>query len=65
MHCREAVMPILVEKRMKHWAAVIRFPFIDPKCGVVRARRNLIRLVERHGEIARKIGINIARVYSL
>ena len=66
MNARPEVMPILVEKRMKKWLAIIRCPLIARKCTPARARRNLIRLLSRYPEIAeRKFNLTIPEIYSL
>jgi hypothetical protein len=65
MHCRENVMPILIERRMKKWRSILRCPNIAPGCKPSRARRNLIRLVARHEAIAKKLGLTIAGIYAL
>ncbi len=65
MHCREQVMPVLVERKMKKWRSILRCPNIAPQCTPARARRNLLRLLERHEAIGKKLGLTIAGIYAL
>jgi hypothetical protein len=65
MHCRENVMPILIERRMKKWRSILRCPIIAPECSPARARRNLLRLLVRHEAIGKKLGLTVAGIYSL
>ena len=65
MHCRPEVMPVIVEKKMRTWLSILRCPQIDARCKPARARRNLLRLLSRHPEIGRKIGVTVVGIYSL
>ena len=63
MHARPEVKRILLAKRMKRWYSIARCPLLDLKCPPARARRNCLRLMAKHPQIAQELGITVASVY--
>lgn len=60
MNARPEIRRILLEKRMRKWLTIARhYPNRNP----VQARRNFIRLVERHPALARELGFSAATAY--
>jgi hypothetical protein len=60
MNARPEVKRVLIEKRMRHWLSVARY---YPNRNPAQARRNFIRLVNRHPELARELGLSVVCAY--
>jgi hypothetical protein len=65
MHARPEIRQILIAKKLKRWALISKYPYVDPSCPPSRARRNFHRLCARHPQIAAKLGLSAASVYTL
>jgi hypothetical protein len=64
MNARPEVKQILVARKMKKWHLIARHPLFDVKCKPARARRNCLRLMSKHPEIADRLGITVVSLYS-
>jgi hypothetical protein len=59
MHARPDVAQVLIKKKMRHWLSIARnCPHRNPG-----AKRNFIRLVERHPIMALEIGLSVLDAY--
>lgn len=65
MNCRPELRELLVEKRIRHWWSALQHPLLHPKCPAVRARRNVLKLMQRYPHIAERLNLTVARVYSV
>jgi len=63
MHARPEVLSILICHKMRYWSLRARYPSSFPNCNASRARRNLIKLMARYPELARRMNITIASAY--
>lgn len=64
MNARPEVKRVLIEKRMRHWLSVARYHrLIHSNCKPSQARRNFIRLVERHPLWASEAGLSVLDAY--
>lgn len=63
MHARPEIREILIIQKLKRWAMIAKYNFVDPTCSAARARRNFHRLCARHPEIAAKLGMTAVSVY--
>ena len=64
MPAKSEVKRILVAKRMKRCYSIARCPLLDLKCSTARARRNCLRLMAKHPQIAQQLGITVVSLYS-
>lgn len=53
----------LLARKMKRWALIGRYPSMYPDFSPARARRNYMRLIARHPEIARQLGMGPPDAY--
>jgi hypothetical protein len=60
MNARPDVRNLLIKKKMKRWLAIVR---CYPHCQKAQARRNFLRLIARHPEIAQELGYTIISAY--
>lgn len=65
MHCRPELKPVLLAKRMRRYWSILRYRFVESKFPRSKAKRNLLRLVARNEELARRIGITLQGIHSL
>lgn len=63
MHARPEIREILIAGKLKRWALIGQHPFVDPTCSPSRARRNFARLLGRHPETARRLGMTLLSAY--
>jgi hypothetical protein len=63
MRARPEVREILIARKLKRWALIAQHPFVDPACPPARARRNFARLLARHPETARRLGMTMLSAY--
>jgi hypothetical protein len=63
MNARPEVRRILLEKRMRKWLNLARYHRYYPNSNPVQARRNFIRLVERHPALATELGFSVVTAY--
>jgi hypothetical protein len=63
MRARPEVMRVLLAKRMRRWYSIARCPLIDLKCKPARARRNCLRLMSKHPDIAKALKIDVVSLY--
>ena len=65
MHARPEVRDSLLGLKMRRWLLRARHPSIDPRCPTWRARKNYWRLLDKHPELAAKLGFNRLSVFEL
>jgi hypothetical protein len=65
MHARPELREHLLAMKMRKWALIGRHPSAYPNSSPARARRNLARLLARHPEEARRLGITMLSAYPL
>jgi hypothetical protein len=63
MNVRPELREHLLATKMKKWASIGRHPNAYPDCSPARARRNLARLLARHPETARRLGMTLLSGY--
>lgn len=64
MHARPEIREILIIQKLRRWVMIAKYPAINPSCPPSRARRNFHRLCARHPQIAAKLGMTAASVYT-
>jgi len=60
MHARPEVAKILIKKKLRHWLSIARY---CPTRNPAQARRNFLRLVQRHPIVARELGFSVVTAY--
>ena len=60
MNARREVRNILLKKCMRKWLTIARY---YPNRNPAQARRNFIRLVQRHPSLARELGFSVLTAY--
>jgi hypothetical protein len=50
---------------MRKWWNIIERPLTDVKCSPARARRNVLKLMQRYPHIAERLNLTVVRVYSI
>ena len=60
MNARSEVRNVLLKKCMRKWLTIVRY---YPNRNPAKARRNFIRLVERHPIVAEEAGLSILDAY--
>ena len=55
MRVRPEIREHLLARKMKRWALIGRYPSMYPNFSPARARRNFMRLIARHPELARRL----------
>jgi hypothetical protein len=63
MNCRPEIKDLLIEKRMQRWWEIIQRPLTDVKCPTARARRNVLKLMQRYPQIAERLNLTVLKVY--
>jgi len=64
MHARPEIRQILIAKKLRRWLLIAQHPFVDRSCPPARARRDYWRLFAKHSELANRLGLSIASVYT-
>ncbi len=64
MNCRPEIRELLIEKRMRRWWNALKYPLHEVKCPPARARRNVLKLMQRYPLIAERLNLTVVRVYS-
>ena len=60
MNARPEVKRVLIKKKMRQWLSIARY---RPDRNQAQARRNFLRLLAKHPEIGRELGLSIVSVY--
>lgn len=60
MNARPEVRNVLLKKCMRKWLTIARY---YPNRNPAQARRNFIRLVQRHPTLARELGFSVLTAY--
>ena len=55
MRARPEIREHLLARKMQRWALIGRYPSMYPNFSPARARRNFMRLIARHPELARRL----------
>jgi hypothetical protein len=63
MRARPQVRDILIAHKLRYWSLRARYPTAFPNCSASRARRNFLRLLARHPEIARRLNLDLRDAY--
>jgi len=63
MRARPEVRDILIAHKLRYWSLRAQYPSSFPNCKASRARRNLIKLMARYPELARRMKMTIASAY--
>lgn len=63
MRARPEVRDILIALKLRYWSLRARYPSAYPNCSPSRARRNFLRLLARHPEIARRLNLHLRDAY--
>ena len=63
MRARPEVRRILICHKMQKWSLRAQFPQMYPNESATRARRNLLKLMDRYPELARTMHLSIASAY--
>jgi hypothetical protein len=63
MRARPEVRDILIAHKLRHWSLRAQYPSAFPTCSPSRARRNFLRLLARHPEIARRLNLDLRSAY--
>ncbi len=61
MRARPQVRDILIAHKLRYWSLRARYSY--PNCSQSRARRNFLRLLARHPEIARRMNLDLRDAY--
>ena len=61
MRARPQVRDILIAHKLRYWSLRARYSY--PNCSPSRARRNFLRLLARHREIARRLNLDLRDAY--
>jgi len=64
MHARPEIKEILIGQKMRRWSMFARGLLVKATCPPARARKNFWRLCRKYPEIAAKLGLNAASVYT-
>ena len=65
MHARPEIRDVIIAQKLRRWCLLAKYPGVEPGCPPARARRNFHRLCARHPQIAQKLGLSAASVYTL
>jgi hypothetical protein len=65
MNARPQIREILIGRKLKRWALIAKYSYVDQTCSPSRARRNFWRLYSRYPEIGQRMGLNETSVYTL
>jgi hypothetical protein len=63
MRARPEVRDILIAHKMRYWSLRAQYPSAFPSCSPSRARRNLLKLLARHPETARRLKLDVKSAY--
>ena len=63
MRARPEVREILIALKLRFWSLRARYPSAYPNCSPSRARRNFLKLLARHPEIARHFNLDLRDAY--
>jgi len=63
MNARKPIRDAIIRKRILHWRNAARTPSVYKDISPTRARKNFWRLIGRHPDIARRLGVDEASVY--
>jgi hypothetical protein len=63
MHARPEIREILISRKMRRWSMIAQHPFVDLTCQPSQARRNLLRLLARYPDTARRLNLTVASAY--
>jgi hypothetical protein len=63
MRARPEVRDILIAHKLRYWSLRAQYPTAFPNCRVSRARRNFLKLLARHPEIARRLNLDLRSAY--
>ena len=61
MRARPEVRDILIAHKLRYWSLRARYSY--PNCSQSRARRNFLKLLARHPEIARRLNLDLRDAY--
>ena len=63
MRARPEVRDILISHKLRYWSLRAQYPTAFPNCSPLRARRNFLRLLARHPETGRRLGMTVLSGY--
>ena len=64
MNARKEIKYALLARKMKYWLMVAQHPSAGNGCPASRARKNYWRLIAKYPEIAARLNLNPASVYT-
>jgi hypothetical protein len=63
MNARPEIRNHLLIRRMRRWLAIARWPMINPRIPMWRARKNFWSLIKRHPALAAQHGLTATSVF--
>jgi len=63
MHARPEIRERLIERAMRRWCRIAKYPGLDPRYTAGKARRNFWRLIKAHPETAQRLSLSPVSVY--
>ena len=63
MRARPEVRAILICHKMRKWSLIAQYPQMYPTQSASRARRNLLKLLTRYPDLARRMNLTLVSAY--